>query len=137
MFCLRRVALLLILGSAVCTSTVFANKGPTQYIKFVNNTSDQIGVTPNGTNAAILSSLNNQATAVANFTAAGGRVLTPTGTTTFSVQVGTYTVLAADMSQPNSTGLVGNITESVTVGANQTVTVTINALPGTFPPITF
>lgn len=136
MFSLRRVALLLVLGSAMCTSTVFANKGPTQYIKFVNNSSVQVGVTPNGTNPAILSSLSNPTTAVANFTAAGGRILTPTGTTTFSVQVGTYTVLAADMTA-SSTG-IGYITESVTVGANQTVTVTINdSFTGTSPPISF
>ena len=137
MFCPRRMALLLVLVSAVGTSTVLANKGPVQYIRFVNNTSDQIGVTTDGTNPAILSSLTNYTTAVANFTAAGGRVLSASGTTTFSVQVGTYTVLAADMSVPSSTKAVGYTTESVTVGANQTVTVNINSNPGAFPPIKF
>ncbi|HET6880950.1 MAG TPA: hypothetical protein VFI31_12385 [Pirellulales bacterium] len=134
----QRAATFLALAFALFASTVSANKGPNQQIIFTNETTSQIGVTPYGTSPAILAAVG--AGSASAFQTAGGVVINGGGnfSSSFSVQAGTYTLLAADFNQPNSTGVgVASITESQTVAANQTVNVYIKPVPGAFPPITF
>lgn len=135
---LRRATILLAIGFVLFGSTV-SGKGPNvQYVKFVNETSVQVGVTADGTNANILSALSNSATAATNFTAAGGVLLNPSGTVSIRVQAGSQTVLAADMTQSTSTGGIEYITETVNVVGGFTTTVYIKStVPGTFPTIQF
>src|SRR4051794_20737325 len=64
-------------------------------IKFTNNSSTQVGVTTDANSAAILQALTDAS--LSEFTAAGGKVLNPGDSQSFSVNTGTYTVGAADL----------------------------------------
>lgn len=132
---LRRTAILFLLAYVLVGTVVSANKGPNQILYVYNNTSQQIGAAINGP-ASLVTDLNSAN--VTQFQADGGTVLNPGGFINASVQVGTQTVLAADLTQRTSTGGLEDITESVTVGANQRVNVYVkSSTPGTFPTIFF
>jgi hypothetical protein len=124
----RRMALLLAVGFVVVASPVYAGGGGggtkrSSTIRFVNQSSVQVGVTTNVNNAAIQAAIT--AGNLSQFIAAGGRVLNAGATARFSVQAGTYEVGAANVSitpfKP--------ISESVTVSRGQTVTIFIQTAP--------
>lgn len=132
----RRTTVFCVLGFAIFASSVFGSGGPSQHIVFTNETAVQVGVSPDGTNPAILSALNNGSPS--QFTAAGGVLLNAGGSISFAVQAGTHTLLAADMTAGSSTGAITPITTTQVVAANQTVNVYIKpTTPGTFPTIMF
>lgn len=133
---LQRAMALFALGFALFASTVSGGKGPSQFITFHNETPSQIGVTI-GPTTAIYTSLSTVAGAPANFLAAGGQIVNSGASVTDGVGAGSFTVLAADFSQPTSTGGVEYITENVTVAANQTVDVYIKPNLGAYPTIYF
>lgn len=124
MFCLRRIAILSALGFMCFASSVLGSGGPHQYIVFTNNTTVQVGVTTNANSTQIAAALSAESQSA--FTSAGGVILNPGGTTSFSVQAGTYTVGASNWSNAATGVALTQITESVTVPANQTVNVAVN-----------
>lgn len=128
--------MLFLLAYVLLGTVVSANKGPSQVLYIYNNTSHQIGAAIDGP-ASLLTDLNsgNQS----QFQTDGGTVLNAGGFINSGVQVGAHTVLAADFTQPSSTGVgFEYITQSVNVGANQTVKVYVKSnTPGTFPTIYF
>jgi hypothetical protein len=131
----QRTVALFCLGFALLAPSVTGSPGPSQHIIFTNETAVQVGVTPNGTNPNILAALAAHSPSM--FTAAGGVLLNASASQSFSVQAGTHTVLAADMTQVSSTGVIPSITESQSVSANQTVNVYVKPLGGAIPDIQF
>lgn len=74
-------------------------------IRVTNRSTQTVGVYYDSTNAAIQTAINNDTdstTFLADFQAAGGVILSPGGTTTFSVKGGTYSFLAFDTAQVSS-----------------------------------
>ena len=112
----RRVAFLLALSLVVATVTpVQAGGGGgtkrSSTIRFVNESTTEVGVTSNANSSAIQAAL--AAMNLTNFQAAGGKVLNAGATGSFYVQAGTYEVGAADVS--GTLNPIVPITESVTV----------------------
>lgn len=140
----RRAALILAMGLSVAASPVYAGGGGggtkrSGKITFINNSTTEVGVTPYGTSPLILAALT--AKSLTQFIAAGGKVLNPGASGYFSVQAGTYTVGAADVSSATGTTnatVITPITQSVTVSQGQYVTVKIlNAPAGSGNTIEF
>jgi len=98
-------------------------------IKFTNNSSTQVGVTTDANSAAILQALTDAS--LSEFTAAGGKVLNPGDSQSFSVNTGTYTVGAADLSTAGSATAITGITTTVTAKKGKTTRVPIVNATGT------
>jgi hypothetical protein len=105
-------------------------------IKFVNVTSDTLAVTTNSNSAAIQAALNGVATDTSEsqflsaWTAAGGKIIGPNASYSFSVSAGTYSLGVGDVTAIEANGVVDGtnvITENVTVSKGQTVTVYVTS----------
>lgn len=134
---LQRTMSLLALGFALFASAVSASKGPQQFIRVHNETAVQIGIYIGPPTAAIYTALSTVTNAPVNFVAAGGQIVNSGASATDGVGAGTQPVLAADFSQPTTTGGVEYITENVAVAANQTVDVYVKPNLGAYPAIYF
>jgi hypothetical protein len=127
--------MLFLLAYVLLGAVVSANKGPNQTLYVYNNTGHQIGAAIDGP-ASLVTDLNSAN--ITQFQADGGTVLNPGQFINSGVQVGSHTVLAADLTQKSSTGGLEYITESVSVSANQTVNVYVKpGVSGAYPTIYF
>jgi len=97
-------------------------------IKITNNSSTQVGVTTNANSPAIQQALVDAD--LNAFLAAGGKVLNPGDSKSFSVNSGTYVVGAADLSTAGGTTAITPITTTVNVKKGQTVKLKINNSTG-------
>ena len=129
----RRFALLFTLGWMLLTSPVSASGPPNGRFVFTNETAGQIGVTTAATSAPIVAALGPPFN-LTNFTAAGGVVLNPSASYTFTVLQGTYTIGAIDLTTTSTGAVASFITESQHITAGFTDNVYIK--PNTSPPPT-
>lgn len=91
-----------------------------------NETSLPVGVTTNGSSSAIQAAI--AAGSSSQFTAAGGTILNPGASHTFSLQAGTYTVTAVDFSTSTPSNVTASeITQSVTLSRGEPVRLYIKA----------
>lgn len=131
----QRTASFLALGFALVAATASGSKSTTPYITFYNETTLQIGVTPDGKDPAIINDLSGDD--LVNFVVfAGGHIINPGSSTTFQVQAGHYTLLASDWSDPLF-GHVLYITEEVSVSGYEILRVYIKPDSSRRPAITF
>lgn len=122
----RRVALLLTVGLLLSPSVVFAGGGGSGGTKrnssltVTNLSGKEVGFTTNANNPAITAAL--AAGSISEFEAAGGVILNAGASQTFSLQAGTYTVGAADLSSGvGATIAASEITEMITLNKGQSV----------------
>jgi plastocyanin len=129
MFSTRRTALFLVASLLLSASQVFGGIKRTATIKFINNSSQVVGVTTDANNSAIQTAITDKSTT--EFTAAGGKSVNAGATATFCVLAGSYTAGAIDGSFAFAIQ-----TASVTVAKGQTVTFVIADDPNTSGAIT-
>jgi hypothetical protein len=97
-------------------------------LKVVNESSHTVFFTDNPTSSAIQKAFTDGS--ISEFTAAGGKILNAGSSASFSVGAGTVSI-AADAVNSAGNGLLGYITENVTVGSKATVTVYIKTSTAT------